>query len=102
MTTSVFVSLLLAVSVFTSLVVEAIKKFLEKKQTIKYSSNLIAGIVAIVLGAVVGIFYCVMAEVAFSAQIVIILIALIFLSWLCAMVGYDKVIQSLTQIGFLK
>ena len=92
----VFLMLLLAVSILTSLTVEALKKFIGDK--FNYSSNVLAGITSVVLSTIVGIFYCVMANVAFNSQIVIILIALVFLSWLCAMVGYDKVIQAITQI----
>lgn len=96
MTLEVFLMLLLAVSIFTSLVVEGIKKFVGEKYNA--SSNLVAGIVAIVLGVVVGVFYCILAEVVFNTQIILVLIALVFLSWLCAMVGYDKVVQAITQI----
>lgn len=96
MTLEVFLMLLLVISIFTSLTVEAIKKFLGEKYNA--SSNLVAGIVSVVLSVVVGVFYCILAEVAFNAQIVIMLIALVFLSWLCAMVGYDKVVQAITQI----
>ena len=96
MTLEVFLMLLLAISIFTSLVVEGIKKFVGDKYTA--SSNLLAGIVAIVLGAMVGIFYCISAEITINAQSIILLIALVFLSWLCAMVGYDKVVQAIMQI----
>lgn len=96
MTLEVFLILLLAVSIFTGLTVEAIKKFIGEKYNA--SSNVVAGVTAIVLGVVVGVFYCILAGVAFNAQLVIILIALVFLSWLCAMVGYDKVVQAITQI----
>ena len=95
-TLEVFLILLLTVSIFTSLVVEGIKKFVGDRYNA--SSNLLAGIVSIALGCVVGVFYCVLAEVTFNANIIIILIALVFLSWLCAMVGYDKVVQAITQI----
>ena len=100
MTLSVFLTLLLAVSIFTGLVVEGIKKFLDSKLK-TYSSNLIAGIVSIVLGTAVGVFYCISAEIAFSANTIIMLIALVFLSWLSSMVGYDKIVQSLAQIGIV-
>ena len=95
-TLEVFLMLLTVMSIFTSLVVEGIKKFVGEKYNA--SSNLVAGIVAIVLGVVIGVFYCILAEITFSTNIIIILIALVFLSWLCAMVGYDKVIQAITQI----
>lgn len=39
-----------------------------------------------------------MVQAAISAQMVVILIALVLLSWLSAMVGYDKVIQAIGQI----
>ena len=96
MSMQVFLMLLLAVSILTSLTVEALKKFIGDK--FNYSPNVLAGITAVVLSAIVGIFYCIMANVAFSSQIIILLIALVFLSWLCAMVGYDKVIQAIAQI----
>ncbi len=33
-----------------------------------------------------------------NAQVVVHLVSLVFLSWLVAMVGYDKVIQTITQL----
>ena len=96
MTLEVFLILLMAVSVFTSLTVEAIKKFVGEEY--KASSNIVAGITAVVLGIAIGVCYCILAKVVFTAQIVIILIMLVFLSWLCAMVGYDKVVQAIKQI----
>jgi hypothetical protein len=96
MSLEVFLVLLLAVSIFTSLTVEAIKKFVGDKYNM--SSNIVAGIVAIVLGIVVGVFYCILVGIAFGTQIIIMLVALVFLSWLCAMVGYDKVVQAIMQI----
>ena len=99
-TFEVFLVLLMAVSVFTSLVVEGIKKFLGEKY--KAPANLMTGIVAIVLGAIVGVCYCILTEIAFSLNIIIMLVALVFLSWLCAMVGYDKVVQAFTQLKVTK
>lgn len=96
MSLEVFLVLLLAVSIFTSLTVEAIKKFIGDKYNA--SSNVVAGVTAVVLSVAVGVFYCILAGVAFSSQIIIMLIALVFLSWLCSMVGYDKVVQAIMQI----
>lgn len=100
MTLDVFLFLLLAVSVFTTLTVEAIKKCFG--DSYKASSNIVACVVAIVLSVAVGIFYCILANIAFNIEIAIILLALMFLSWLGSMLGYDKIIQSLTQIGIVK
>ena len=96
MTLEVFLMLLMVVSIFTSLVVEGIKKFIG--DSYNASSNIVAGVVAIMLGIAVGVFYCIMAGIAFSMHIIVTLIALVFLSWLCAMIGYDKVVQAITQI----
>lgn len=92
----VFLFLLLITSVMTSLFVEGIKKMLGDKY--KFSSNVLAGIVAIVVGIVVGVFYIILAEITFNAQMVVYFITLVALSWLCAMVGYDKVVQAITQL----
>ena len=91
-----FLSLLLVTSVMTSLFVEAVKKFLGEKYS--FSSNILAGIVAVVLSVIIGVCYCILAEVVFSPQLVVYFVALVLLSWLCAMLGYDKVIQAITQL----
>ena len=92
---TVFISLLFTVSILVGLTVEAVKKILGDR---KYPTNIIAGIVSIVLSVVVGIFYCILTSTPITAIIIIYLIALVFFSWLCAMLGYDKVVQTLTQI----
>lgn len=93
----VFLIGLMVISTLTSLVTEAIKKILVE-HNVKYRANTLVGIVATVLSAAIGIGYVVIASVGFSAQVVVCLIALVFLSWLCAMVGYDKVIASLKTV----
>lgn len=90
----VFLIGLMVISTLTSLVTEAIKKILVE-HNIKYRANTLVGIVAAVLSAAIGAGYIVIASIGFSAQVVVCLIALVFLSWLCAMVGYDKVVASL-------
>lgn len=93
----VFLIGLMVVSTLTSLVTEAVKKILVE-YNVKYRANTLVGIVAAVLSAAIGIGYVVIASIGFSAQVVVCLIALVFLSWLCAMVGYDKVIASLKTV----
>ena len=87
----VFLMGLMVISALTGLVTEAVKKILDE-HGVKYLSNTLAGIVSAVLSVLVGIGYMILASIAFTAQIVVCLVALIFLSWLCAMVGYDKVV----------
>ena len=89
------ITALAAISVLTSLTVEALKKLLGDK--IK-SYNLLAAIVAVVLTIAVSVGYLIYTGTAFTAQIGVIIVALIFLSFLAATVGYDKVVQMLKQI----
>ena len=92
----IFMLGLLIVSTVTSLVTEAIKKILtEHNKT--YHANTLAGIVALVMSLAVGIGYIVVTGSAFTAQIIVYLITMVFMSWLCAMVGYDKVVQAIAQ-----
>ena len=86
-----FLLLLMIVSVLTGLVTEGIKKLLDEAKK-PYRSNLLAGVVAVILSIAVDTGYMIMNE-----KMAVILIALVLLSWLCAMVGYDKVIQAISQ-----
>ncbi len=92
----VFLILLLIVSVLSSLVVEGIKKLLDERGK-KYYSNALAGIAAVVLSVFVGISYMIIIGVSLNLQMAVYLLALVFLSWLSSMVGYDKVIQAISQ-----
>ncbi|MCD8364705.1 MAG: aminopeptidase [Clostridiales bacterium] len=92
----IFLLGLLIVSVLTGLVTEAIKKLFDEHNR-KYMANTLAGVIAVVLSIGIGIAYIILAGVPTNAQIIVYLIALIFLSWLSAMVGYDKVIQAISQ-----
>lgn len=96
MTMEFFLLLLMIVSVMTGLCTEAIKKLFDEAK-VKYSSNVLAGIVAAVLACAIGCCYVVMAGAALNAKLAVILLALVLLSWLSAMVGYDKVIQAINQ-----
>ena len=96
MTAHLFLLLLLLVSVFTSLFTEGIKIFLQDKQR-PYRANTIAGICAIILSLLVFAGYIILTESLLNAQMAVYLIALVLLSWLSAMVGYDKVVQAISQ-----
>lgn len=86
------------ISGLTTLTVEAIKKLLNDKQ-IQYSSNLLAAIVAVVLTLCVSVAYVLYFAVPLSVQVIISIIALIYLSFLCATIGFDKIKQLIEQIG---
>lgn len=96
MTLHVFLIMLLACSILTTLTVEGIKKMFTNGESRK--ANIIAAIVAVVLAIAIGIGYAIIFTIAVNLQYVATILALCFLSWLCAMVGYDKVVQAIYQI----
>ena len=85
------------ISAFTGLFTEAVKKVLDECK-VQYASNFLAGIVAAVLSVGVSVGYVIMTEAQINARLMVFLIALLLLSWLSAMVGYDKVIQAISQL----
>lgn len=91
-----FLMLLLVVSVFTSLFTEAIKKFVGGSAL--PSNNIVAGVVSIVLSILVNSGYLILTDASLDAKIIVYFVALVMLSWLSAMVGYDKVVQAITQL----
>ena len=93
---SVFLMLLLVVSTFTGLVTEAVKRWMQEKGR-RYHANTLAGYVAAILAVAASVAYVILAEAKIDAQMVVYFMALVFLSWLAAMVGYDKVIQAISQ-----
>lgn len=99
MSFEIFLLLLMIVSILTGLVTESIKKLLDETKK-PYRANLLAGIVAVVLSIGVDSGYIILTETAMNEKMAVILIALVLLSWLSAMVGYDKVIQAIGQIKF--
>lgn len=87
---------LLITSTLTGLVTEAIKKIATEHDK-TYRANTLAGVVSMVLSCAIGVCYNVIGNVGFTQQSIICIVALVFMSWLCAMVGYDKVIQAIGQ-----
>ena len=96
MTLEIFLLGLMVVSTLTGFVTEALKNLFTENNW-KYSANTLAGICALVVSAVVGVCYVLYTGIVVTTQVVILIFALIIMSWLCAMIGYDKVIQSLEQ-----
>lgn len=96
-TLEVFLIGLMAISTSTSLVTEAVKKVLTICN-IKYHADILAGIVAAVLSVGVGIGYVFFESIGFTAQSIVCIVALTFMSWLGSMVGYDKVIAHIKSV----
>lgn len=87
---------LLITSALTGLATEALKNVLSE-HNVTYRANTLAGLVALILSVAIGIGYVVVVDIAFTSQIAVCLVAQVFMSWLCAMVGYDKVVQAISQ-----
>lgn len=85
------------ISILTTLTVEALKKTFNEAG-IKYSSNIMAAVVAVILSVTVSAGYIIFNDIEWSAQTVITIIAMAFLSFLGATVGWDKVMQAIAQI----
>ena len=92
MTFEIFMFGLLVVSVLTGLFTEAIKGWLSERGK-KFYCNALAGYVAAAVSVLVSVGYLIITETAFNLKMAVYLIALVLLSWLAAMVGYDKVIN---------
>lgn len=88
----VFLTGLMVVSTLTGLATEAVKKVL-KEYNVTIPANTLAGIVAAVLSAIIGVAYIVFMGTGFTAQIIVCIVALILMGWLGAMIGYDKIIS---------
>lgn len=97
MNTVTFLILLSAFSVLSSLVTEGIKKIASDKANLSY--NIVALIVALVIGGIgCGIYYQLNA-IPFNTNNVIYMILMGLASGLVSMVGFDKVKQAIEQIA---
>ena len=90
-----FVTGVIAVSIATNLTTEVIKKLAGERQ---WNWNIVSCIVTLVLAAGVSAGYVVNTGTAFTAQLIVPIVAFVYFSWLCAMLGYDKVREAFGQI----
>ena len=97
MTVALFITLLTFFATITSLLTEGIKKFLDN-MNFTYSSNILVLVLSLIIGiGGAAIFYYIMA-IPFTGINVIAMILMGPANWLGAMLGYDKVIQTIEQI----
>lgn len=92
----IFSIALVVTSLFTSLMTEAVKKILDEFK-IKYLPNILAAIMSIFVSIAVIEGYILFTGIAVTNQIIVQGVTLVVLSFLCATVGYDKVIQTINQ-----
>lgn len=92
-----FVMGLFCTSTLISLATEAVKKMLTEHGK-SYHANTLAGLISFIVSLAIGVGYVVVMRIDFNASTVVSIVTFIFMSWLCAMVGYDKVVQTLGQL----
>lgn len=101
MTLYLFMALIVVLAVVVSLITEAVKKFLEDAK-IKYASNVVVLIVAIIVGIGGTALTYLFMGIPFTAVNIVCMVLMAVAVWVGAMVGYDKVIQLLEQIKTIK
>lgn len=98
MTTEIFLILLTALSIVTSLLTEAVKKFLDELE-FKYASNIVVLCIAVIIGGAGSAIFYVFNGFEFTTINIICIPLMICANWLVAMLGYDKVMQAIAQIN---
>ena len=97
MTVESFLILLTILSVVTSLFTEGIKNFLDSIK-FTYVSNILVLVVAIVVGGVGTAIFYMWNDIAWTSLNIICIFLMMCANWLGAMLGYDKVMQAITQM----
>lgn len=95
---SMIIVLLTMFASLTTLVTEGVKIILDELK-IKYSSNIVATLCGLVIGTVGTLLYCYYKNIPLDTKNMITAILCGLASALGAMVGYDKIIQTLKQLG---
>lgn len=94
-----FYSLALIISsILTSLLTEAFKQLFSENK-ISYKPNILAAVMSVIVTFLMILGYIIYTGILVTPQTIVTAITLIILSFLCATLGYDKVIQTLNQIG---
>lgn len=96
MTTTMFLFLLSAFSVLSSLVTEGVKRFVNDK--VNMPMNIVALVVALIVGAGGTAIYYQLSSIPFSINNIVYMILMGLASGLVSMVGFDKVKQAIMQI----
>ena len=98
MNVTLFIALLAVFSTVTSICTEGVKKILNE-MNVAYASNLLASIIACIVGIGGTAAYYILFGVAFTPANIVFMILMSVATAFGAMVGYDKVVQAIEQIG---
>ena len=97
MTVETFLILLTILSIITSLLTEGVKKFLDSLK-VEYAANIVVLCVAVLVGGIGTSVFYIWNNFEWTSLNIICIFLMICANWLGAMLGYDKVMQALTQI----
>ena len=81
-----------------ALLTQAVKKMLDDRGK-KYSSNVVALVDALIVGAAGMVIYYILSGTNVGAKEIIYLVLMALATWLSSMVSYDKVVQIIKQVG---
>ena len=98
MTVTLFITIVTLGAAVSSLLTEAIKKAYNNAEK-EYSANVIALINAVVVGGIGTAVVYMLRGIPWTINNIICLILMILVVWIGSMIGYDKIIQLLKQIG---
>lgn len=101
MNITLFASALAIVSAATTLTVEGIKNVL-KSLNKDCNATVFAAIISVVLSIGASVGYIIYTSMAVTAPLIVLIVAFAFLSFLCATVGYDKVVKEIIEKFFKK
>lgn len=101
MTITLFMTLLVVLSVAVSLLTEAVKKFFEGSK-FNYSSNMVVLILSIVVGIGGTAMVYVSLGMPFTSPNILCMILMAVAVWVGSMLGYDKVLQMVEQFKGIK
>lgn len=97
MSLELFLILLGIIATATGFVTEGVKKLLDGKN-VKYASNIVVLIVSVIVGGGGTVVFYILNNIAFNTVNVICILLMIVANWLGAMLGYDKIMQAITQM----
>ena len=100
MTLSMFLGLLSAFSILTSMIMEIVKKWLASMQR-NYASNVVVLMISIVVGIGGTAIFYILSGVQFTSPNVMSMCLMGLAVWLTSTQGYDKVVQLIKQFAQL-
>ena len=98
MDAKLFMELLALFAVLTGLMTQTLKKLFDEEGW-KYSANIMAIVIALIVGCGGTMIYYAGYGIEYSVMNIIFAILMGIASAMCAMLGYDKVVQAIKQVS---